>query len=41
MVRIIIGEDEFDVVVDIGASAPVIGERIAKTLGCRKRARKV
>jgi len=28
-------------VVDCGASAPVIGERIAKKLGCLKRARKV
>jgi len=36
-----IAGEEVDAVVDTGASAPVIGERIAKKLGCWKRARKV
>jgi len=36
-----IAGEEVDAVVDTGASAPVIGERIAKILGCWKRARKV
>ena len=40
-VRITIAGEEVDAVVDTGASAPVIGERIAKKLGCWKRARKV
>ena len=40
-VRITIAVEEVDAVVDIGASAPVIGERIGKKLGCWKRARKV
>jgi len=41
MVQIPIAEEEVDIVVDTGASAPIIGERIAKKLGCWKRARKV
>jgi len=40
-VRITIAGEELDAVVDTGASAPVIGERIAKKLGCWKRASKV
>jgi len=40
-VRITIVGEEVDAVVDTGASATVIGERIAKKLGCWKRARKV
>jgi len=40
-VGITIGGKEVDAVVDTGASAPLIGERIAKKLGCWKRARKV
>jgi len=41
MVEITIVGEEVDAVVDTGASAPVIGERIAKKLGCWKRVRKV
>jgi len=41
MVQITITGEEVDAVVDTGASALVIGERIAKKLGCWKRARKV
>ena len=33
-VRLTIVGEEVDVVVDTGASGPVIGERIAKKLGC-------
>jgi len=40
-VQIMIAGEEVDAVVDTGASAPVIGERIAKKLGCWKRARNV
>jgi len=40
-VRITIAGEEIDALVDTGASAAVIGERIAKKLGCWKRARKV
>jgi len=40
-VLITIAGEEVDAVVDTGASAPVIGERIAKKLGCWKRARKI
>jgi len=40
-VRFTIAGEEVDAKVDTGASAPVIGERIAKKLGCWKRARKV
>ena len=40
-VRIKIAGSEVDAGVDTGASAPVIGERIAKKWGCWKRARKV
>jgi len=40
-VRITIAAEQVDEAVDSGASATVIGERIAKKLGCWKRARKV
>jgi len=40
-VRITIAGEKVDAGVDTGASAPVIGERIAKKLGCWKRASKV
>jgi len=40
-VRITIAGEEVDAVVDTGASAPAIGERITKKLGCWKKARKV
>jgi len=40
-VRIMLAGEEVDAVVDTGTSAPVIGERIAKKLGCWKRTRKV